>query len=333
MSIAVLVPAYNAEKYLTQCLDSIRAQTLPGVEIFVCDDGSTDATRYILMEYALRYERIHVLTQENKGVVATLNRLLDELPPEVEYFTVVDSDDYIHPEMLETLLDALHRTGADVAECDIIHVPSDAKPPEGFPKEPTGDERTIEDLSIYLLKRTAPNRAWINKNNKLYRRAAVQSLRFRPGLAFEEDYFYGCEVNAAIRRKVLVPCVFYAYRDNPSSVTHALNLPRYFASTSERVRLTLDVFLNKGRIPKALEKEYRRDLAKDAYRMCIRKNLKKNKSAAESAELFSAASQFFQALEKDYGFKPVGLNPIQRWIYHACVKNQFKLAKTLSYLT
>ncbi len=333
MSVAVLVPAYNAERYLRQCLDSIRAQTLPGVEIFVCDDGSSDATRYILMEYSLRYEHIHVVTQENKGVVATLNRLLDELPETVEYFTVVDSDDYIHPEMVETLLEALHRTGSDVAECGIVHVPREAKAPEGFPIEPAGDERTIEDLSIYYLKRTAPNTAWINKNNKLYRRAAVKDIRFRPGLAFEEDYFYGCEVNAAIRRKVLVPCVFYAYRENPESVTHALNLPRYFASTSERVRLTLDVFLNKGRIPKELEKEYRKDLAKDAYRMCIRKNLKKNKSAAECEEIFAAAGKFFVGLERDYGFRPVGLNLIQKAIYRACLKNQYRLAKALSYLT
>ena len=333
MSIAVLVPAYNAEKYLTQCLDSIRAQTLPGVEIFVCDDGSTDSTRYILMEYAIRYDRVHVLPQSNQGVVAALNNLLDSLPSSIDYFTIVDSDDYIHPEMLETLLEALQRTGSDLAECNIARVPADATQPAGLPLDPTGAERTIDDLSIYLLKRTAPNSAWINKNNKLYRRAAVQSIRFRPGLAFEEDYFYEREVHAAIKRKVLVPRTFYAYRANPDSVTSSLNLASYFLSTSLRIRLTQDLFLNKGRIPADLEKEFRRDLAKDAYRMCIRKNLKKNKNAEESAALFAAASAFFTSLESDLGFQPLGLNPIQKAIYHFCLKNNYKMAKMLSYLT
>jgi len=169
--------------------------------------------------------------------------------------------------------------------------------------------------------------------NKLYRREAVGDVRFWPGLAFEEDFFFNREVNARIRRKVLVPGTFYTYRDNPDSATHALNQTRYFESTVERVRLTLEVFLETGRVPRALEAEYRAELAKDAYRMCIRKNLKKNRDAAERRELFMRAGEAFARLESEHGFTPAGLNPVQGLVYSACRRGRYALARMLVAMT
>jgi len=107
-------------------------------------------------------------------------------------------------------------------------------------------ETVVDDMSIYVLRRTAPKQ-WVNVINKLYRRSAVGSIRFRKGLRFEEDFFFNYEVNAAIRRKVLVPGVDYVYRTNPDSATVTLNLRRYFDSASERIRLSCEVFWKAGR--------------------------------------------------------------------------------------
>lgn len=330
--IAALVPAYNADRHLRDCLDSLLAQTEP-VEIWCCDDGSADTTRAILMEYSLRCPRMHFLTQRNRGVCAALNRLLDELPDDIEYFMIVDADDYVHPKMAAVLQEALLKTGSDVAECGIVRVPDGACQPGGLSLDVTGTEQVIDNLSVYLLKRTAPSTCWINKNAKLYRRAAVRSLRFREGLAFEEDYFYGCEVNAAISRKVIVPYGFYAYRDNPASVTHVLNHRRYFESASLRVRLTCEVFLATGRIPLELEREFRKDLTKDIYRMCIRKNLKKNRDCAERQRIFQRAGDLLKGLEHDFGFVSTGLNPIQWLIWNCCRQGHYTTASALVYLT
>lgn len=331
--LGVLVPAYNSEGHLRQCLDSILAQTTAGAEIFICNDGSTDGTERMLAEYSRAYPQVHYITQENKGVSKALNALLDALPEEIEEFAIVDADDYIHPEMLRLLHEAMAETGAQVAECQIKHVRNEARPPEGLDLAMTGERLIIDDLSVYLLKRTAPSKGWINKNNKLYLRKAVGNLRFREGLAFEEDYFYGCEVNATISKKVIIPYALYAYRDNPKSVTHVLNQRRYFDSTTRRIRLTLTEFLTPKRIPAALEEEYRKELTKDAYRMCIRKNLKRNRDGEERKELFRKAGEFIREIEREFGFKAIGLNPIQQMIWASCKRGNYLPARLLAYLT
>lgn len=343
MRLAVLIPVYNAERYLRDCLDSVLAagdrflrdapQTgATGFGIFCCDDGSTDGSAAILEAYAARHPshlttqpstpnpqpstlNFRVLRQPNAGVVAARNRLMDELPAEYDAFAFVDADDVIRPETYARLAEALVRTGADVAE-------------SGW----DGPERVIDDLSVFWLRRTSPG-AWINVINKIYRRAAVGAIRFRPGLAFEEDFFFNREVNAAIRRKTLVPGRFYTYRDNPDSATHALNLRRYVASTSERVRLTLEVFLAAGRVPAAVEAAYRAELAKDAFRMCLRKNLRRNRDAAERRALFREVGAFLARMERDYGFVPTGLNPVQSLIWTSARRGWYPLAYALAALT
>lgn len=309
MKVAVLVPVYNSKRYLRECLDSLLAQE--GVDVFCCDDGSSDGSDAILSEYAAKTGRVRFVRQANAGVSAARNRLIDELPDGYDAFAFCDADDYVAPGMYAKLSEALERTGADVAECGWC-----------------GPERVIDDMSVYWLRRTSPG-AWINVINKLYLRSSAGDVRFRPGLSFEEDFFFNREVNARIRRKVLVPGSFYTYRDNPSSATSSLNHRRYYESTIERVRLSCVVFLDAGRVPKDLEAEYRAELAKDAYRMCIRKNLKKNGNAAERRELFALAGKAFAKLEFDHGFRPVGLNPVQRLVYWSCRRGNYALARLL----
>lgn len=321
MKIAVLIPVYNAERYLRECLDSALAagrevtRAGHGFEIFCCDDGSQDTSKAILQEYAIRHENVRFVAQANAGVVAARNRLMDELPADVGAFAFLDSDDTVRPEMYARLAEALERTQADVAET-----------------EWDGVERVIDDMSLYLLKRTAPGQ-WINVINKLYRKSAVASVRFRAGLCFEEDLFFNFEVHQAIRRKVLVPGHFYYYRPNLASATSTLNQRKYFDSTTSRIRLSLDEFLNAGRIPKGLEPEFRRELAKDAYRMCLRKNLKKNRDPQLRRELFLAAGEFFRTIERDCGFRPDGLNLVQRFIYASCLTGRYAVSRLLSFLT
>ena len=309
METCVLVPVFNAERYLRECLDSLLAQE--GVDVLCCDDGSSDGSGEILSEYAAKNPRVSFFRQPNMGVSAARNRLIDELPGKYGAFAFCDADDFVAPGMYARLAEAMERTGADVAEC-----------------EWDGPERVVDDMSVYWLRRTSPG-AWINVINKLYRRDAVGNVRFRAGLAFEEDFFFNREVNARIRRKVLVPGKFYTYRDNPGSATHVLDQKRYFESTVERVRLTLETFLEAGRVPKGLEAEFRAELAKDAYRMCIRKNLRKNGNAAERRELFMRAGEAFARLEREHGFSPAGLNPVQGLVYSACRRGRYGLARLL----
>lgn len=339
MNLAILIPVYNAERYLRACLDSVWASAgrltreLPGwrVGVFCRDDGSKDSSGAILQAFADEVRSrdddrlaFQFETQPNAGVSATRNRLLDDLPEDYDVFAFCDSDDFVLEEMYPRLGEALTRTGADIAECGWKS--------EGEETEVEGGEQVVRDMSVYWLRRTSPG-TWINVVNKLYRRAVVGSIRFRPGLSFEEDLFFNCEVNAAAHSKVIVPGDFYIYRDNPDSATHALDHRRYFASTALRLRLSHEVFLQSGRVPKPLVSAYRAELAKDAYRMVIRKNLKKNPDASARREIFLAAGRFLGELERDFSFVPAGLNPVQRLVYAACRRGWYGVARALVYLT
>lgn len=97
--VSVIVPVYNAEKYLSRCMDSIVNQTLQEIEILCVDDGSTDSSVQILKKYAAIDDRIRIITQENKGAGAARNRGLKEATG--EYLSFLDADDFFEPQMLE----------------------------------------------------------------------------------------------------------------------------------------------------------------------------------------------------------------------------------------
>ena len=118
--ISVIVPVYNVEKYLRQCLDSIVAQTYRDLEIILVDDGSIDASGAICDEYAVRDSRIKVVHQPNRGLSSARNTGLDLVSGEYTFF--IDSDDWIHEKALERLLLAQAKTNADLVLCNYQRV-------------------------------------------------------------------------------------------------------------------------------------------------------------------------------------------------------------------
>lgn len=108
---SVIIPCYNTEKYLKQCLDSVINQTFKDIEIICVNDGSTDSTLQILEEYAQKDNRIKVVTQNNKGLSGARNTGLENITYEFCYF--LDSDDYIETNLLETAFNILNNYQID----------------------------------------------------------------------------------------------------------------------------------------------------------------------------------------------------------------------------
>ena len=106
--ISVIVPVYNVEKYLHECVDSILAQTFTDFELILINDGSQDSSGAICEEYAAKDKRITLIHQENQGQAAARNNAITIAQGEWIHF--VDSDDVIHPQMLEILYDAVDET-------------------------------------------------------------------------------------------------------------------------------------------------------------------------------------------------------------------------------
>ena len=113
--ISVIVPMYNAERYIGKCLESVVRQTYPELEILVIDDGSVDKGPGICRKLAERDGRIQVLRQENQGVSNARNTGLDRACGEYVFF--LDSDDAIHPRLLEEMLGKAEGWGAQLAFC------------------------------------------------------------------------------------------------------------------------------------------------------------------------------------------------------------------------
>lgn len=116
--VSVIIPVYNVEKYLEQCLDSVINQTLKDIEIICVNDGSTDNSKNILEKYAQKDSRIKILTQENKGQGAARNRGIKEATGKYLYF--VDSDDWLVNNALEKLFNHITKTNADICVCGLI---------------------------------------------------------------------------------------------------------------------------------------------------------------------------------------------------------------------
>ena len=137
--ISVITPIYNTEKLLGRCVDSILNQTFRDFALILVDDGSTDGSGRLCDELAARDSRIVVLHQKNSGVGAARNRGLDWVFANTDsrWITFVDSDDWVHPRMLELLLDAAVSGGTLLSACGYrelsdgqLEVPDDIGQPE-----------------------------------------------------------------------------------------------------------------------------------------------------------------------------------------------------------
>ena len=116
--ISVIVPVYNKEKYLCQCMDSILGQTYSNLDIVLVDDGSTDRSGEICDGYAKKDGRVRAIHQENAGSTAAVLRGLEEAAG--EYYAFIDSDDYVSPEMLEEMAKHLSGRKGEIVCCNYV---------------------------------------------------------------------------------------------------------------------------------------------------------------------------------------------------------------------
>jgi glycosyltransferase involved in cell wall biosynthesis len=116
MFFSILIPAYNCEKYIQKCIDSLLNQTYKNINIIIANDGSNDNTKSLLSEYIKNFSNIIVFDKENeKSISKTRNFLLTKIKS--EYFTFFDADDYAEPEYIENLITNLQFYNADISMC------------------------------------------------------------------------------------------------------------------------------------------------------------------------------------------------------------------------
>ena len=202
--ISVIVPVYKVEPYLERCVRSILSQTYRNLEILLVDDGSPDRCGEMCDAFAKEDSRIRVIHKQNGGQSDARNQGLDRMTGELVGF--VDSDDWVYPELYETLYRNLTAFDADIAECGVLKVYEDGKTEtENAFREPTCFEKT-EGLETFLVDDQIPSYPC----TKLFRASLFETLRFPVGVIYEDLAFLHL-VYARAERSVCIPENLYVY--------------------------------------------------------------------------------------------------------------------------
>lgn len=177
--ISVIVPIYNTEKYLRQCVDSILGQTYRELEVILVDDGSTDNSPEICEEYKRKDDRIRVIHKENGGQAGARNCGIDAA--DGDYISFVDSDDWIAEEMYQTMVNALAGSDANIACCGTALVYMD-----GSTLSPPVESRTFQPQEALQDLLTA-DMLRCEVTNKIFHKALFENIRFPEGRIYEDQ--------------------------------------------------------------------------------------------------------------------------------------------------
>lgn len=218
--ISVIVPIYQVEKYLKQCLDSILNQTYRNLEIILIDDGSPDRCGDICDRYASLDSRIKVIHQPNTGLSAARNAGMDIATG--EYISFIDSDDYIDPHFYEKMEQGFQ----DYPEAPII-ICLAYKDEEGQITNLDSNwhtSKTILHSSLTFCEDCLLGKMIAVVWDKLFRAELLKNIRFRVGHIFEDSLFIH-DLSPALKKYpgkvVIIPQYLYYYRIRQGSICHS----------------------------------------------------------------------------------------------------------------
>lgn len=237
--VSVLVPVYNVEAYLPKCLDSLINQTLQEIEIICIDDGSTDKSGTILDQYAAKDKRIRVVHQENGGYGKAMNTGLHLA--QGEYIGIVESDDFVAPEMFIQLYQTAVQYQAQIVKSNYYRYWE--KPKEKIKKEPLLKhfpyKQVIHPWAYQRLFRIQPS-VWSGIYQRLFLEQNQIAFLETPGAAYQDTAFT-FKVFATAEKVVLLSDAFLYYRqDNLNSSIHSAKKADFIRQEYDEIHGFLD---------------------------------------------------------------------------------------------
>ena len=244
--VSVIIPVYNCEAFLPQCIDSLRRQTMQEIEmIFVCD-ASPDDSLSILRRYEAQDSRIRVIAfEKNRGVSAARNAGIEMASG--EYVIFCDSDDWIEQEMYQCLYDMAIEHDADIAFCRVFkdYENKQENVPLGFATGTRFDAQQIRETLIpaMLSKETdsddLPLSGYTPRN--LFRREVLKKHRFREEIRYAEDLLFIIECMLDSKAAVALDEAYYHYRFHGGSVTkrYSAHVPKSHDLSNDAIEAML----------------------------------------------------------------------------------------------
>lgn len=226
--VSVIIPVYNVERFLKECVDTVLEQTYQNLEIILIDDGSTDDSPGICDTYALKDNRIKVIHQQNQGAAVARNTGLENATG--EYIVFVDSDDFINEKMIEKLYIALKQTDSDLSICNFKYTSENGKEIALKETDIKNEVLYTEEIIDKLFQNN--NCGYIVIWNKMYKKDLWKQIRYPVGVIYEDEavihhIFSKCKKVATISDEL------YYYRQVGGSIMHSerneKNLDKYLA--------------------------------------------------------------------------------------------------------
>lgn len=212
--VSIIVPVYNVEKYLTECVESILAQSYEKLEIILVDDGSTDGSGKICDAYEKTDSRIRVIHKENGGLSDARNRGIEE--SKGAYLSFVDSDDKVHKDFVVSLIKSM-TCDSDIVQCAY------AKVYESGMEISYGKSCIFvdgKDSQKYFLGKEGNPEPFDIACNKIYRKTLFRDIRYPVGRV-HEDIATTYQLFYKARHIKVIPDILYYYRIRSGSITQA----------------------------------------------------------------------------------------------------------------
>lgn len=249
--ISVVVPAYNVEKYIEKCVDSIIGQTLTDIEIILVDDGSRDATGKICDDLALKDERITVVHKQNGGLSDARNTGINAASG--EFICFIDGDDYIHPQYCEILFNLITADNADISVCGFKKVDGyniEFENKELYKTDVFNKSAAMQEL---IIGEKFMNYAW----NKLYRKSLFNAVSYPVGRTWE-DLGTTYKLFDIVEKIAYTDAQLYFYVQRAGSITSAVS-----------VKNALDIYEQEEERNAFLKNKYTDLCDFLEYRLCI----------------------------------------------------------------
>lgn len=227
--ISVIIPVYNAEKYIARCLTSVLGQTLTAIEVIVVNDGSTDNSYKIIQQFAQTDNRIKIFTISNSGPSSARNMGLSKARG--DYIGFVDADDFIEKTMFESLFDAASKSQSELTICNIKIIDENKNNTIrlNLKNEVQIIDKGVNSLIEDLLDFKYDYANW----NKLYVNQIIQNkhIKFDTKITLGEDLLFNLMYALHVRKLAVINEPLYSYNINISSLYSTKAFKQFFEFT------------------------------------------------------------------------------------------------------
>jgi len=235
--ISVLVPVYNVEQYLEECLESIINQKYRKLEIILVDDGSTDKSGEICDEYAKKDSRIKVIHQKNQGVAAARNVSIAKATG--DYIGFVDSDDFIVPDMYKNMISLAEKYHADIVMCNAKYTDQYGQNIPNYGSAKSIAERTLTGKQYVTELCTTYNSIYVVPWNKIYRKCLFEDIQYPVGKTIDDEAVIH-RIAHKCDKIVFTSKIYYFYRQQPTSImNNTVSVKRFDSIYADLDRIDL----------------------------------------------------------------------------------------------